>query len=65
MISIIIPVLNEEKNLSRLLHQLTQLEGTVPYEVIVVDGGSQDQTVAIAKRRRSFISWRMPIAALN
>ena len=50
MISIIIPVSNEEKNLSRLLHQLTQLEGTVPYEVIVVDGGSQDQTVAIAKK---------------
>lgn len=50
MISIIIPTLNEEKNLSTLLSQLKQLENTIPFELIVVDGGSQDQTVALAKK---------------
>lgn len=50
MISIIIPTLNEEKNLSKLLSQLKQLENTIPFEMIVVDGGSQDQTVALAKK---------------
>lgn len=50
MISIIIPTLNEEKNLSKLLSQLKQLENTIPFELIVVDGGSQDQTVALAKK---------------
>lgn len=48
MISIIIPTLNEEKNLKRLLSQLKQLKNTIPFEIIVVDGGSQDQTVAVA-----------------
>lgn len=50
MISIIIPTLNEEKNLSKLLSQLKQLENTIPFELIVVDGGSHDQTVALAKK---------------
>lgn len=49
MISIIIPTLNEEKNLTRLLSQLKQLKNTISFEIIVVDGGSQDQTVAVAK----------------
>lgn len=47
-ISIIIPVLNEEKNIEILLQQLQEIrqEGN---EVIVVDGGSIDDTVSIAK----------------
>ncbi len=45
-ISIIIPVLNESDQLLKLLHPLTTLSGL---EIIVVDGGSRDQTVAIAK----------------
>lgn len=48
LISIIIPTLNEEKNLENLLRQLNQLEKKIPFEIIVVDGGSQDSTVAIA-----------------
>lgn len=50
MISIIIPVLNEEKNISYLLQQLKGLNDDIPYEIIVVDGGSRDQTISIAAK---------------
>lgn len=46
-ISIIIPALNEEKNLSRLSAQLQSLRQQ-GHEVIIVDGGSTDNTLAIA-----------------
>ncbi|MFM2490275.1 glycosyltransferase [Enterococcus avium] len=48
LISIIIPTLNEETNLENLLRQLNQLKKKIPFEIIVVDGGSQDSTAAIA-----------------
>lgn len=48
-ISIIIPVLNEERQIAGTLASLTEvLDGGI--EVIVADGGSQDRTVEIAKR---------------
>ncbi len=47
-VSIIIPTLNESKTLARTLRQLTVLDPPAK-EVIVVDGGSQDDTVAIAQ----------------
>ncbi|MDT2612105.1 TIGR04283 family arsenosugar biosynthesis glycosyltransferase [Enterococcus dongliensis] len=50
MISIIIPVLNEEEKLANLLQELKQIEDPISFEIIVVDGGSQDQTVAIASK---------------
>lgn len=50
MISIIIPVLNEEEKLANLLQKLKQIEDPISFEIIVVDGGSQDQTVAIASK---------------
>ncbi|HBI16188.1 MAG TPA: glycosyltransferase [Desulfobulbaceae bacterium] len=46
-ISVIIPTLNEEDNLDRLLKWL---QGRPGIEIIVVDGGSADQTVACARR---------------
>ncbi|KXG73865.1 TIGR04283 family arsenosugar biosynthesis glycosyltransferase [Thermotalea metallivorans] len=46
MVSIIIPVLNEERNIKGLLEQLNTLDGKK--EIIVVDGGSCDRTVEIA-----------------
>lgn len=53
MISIIIPTLNEAETISRLLNQLDHLNTWVPYEVIVVDGGSQDETVQLAEKTAS------------
>ena len=47
MISVIIPTLNEEQNLPGLIKGLVG-EG-VAHEIIVADGGSADQTVAVAK----------------
>lgn len=46
MISIIIPVLNESGIIKQILEELKQHSGI---EIIVVDGGSQDQTVSIAQ----------------
>jgi rSAM/selenodomain-associated transferase 2 len=48
MISVIIPVLNEEKVLSSCLQSLFAQTGD--YEVILVDGGSTDNTREIASR---------------
>lgn len=49
LVSIIIPTLNEAAVLERTLHQLIILNPP-PYEVIVVDGGSEDSTIEIAQR---------------
>src|SRR5579883_313610 len=46
LISVIIPVLNEADHLAQTLNGLRSAANV---EVIVVDGGSQDQTVAIAQ----------------
>lgn len=45
MISIIIPTLNEEKNIGSLLSYLEKYK----LEIIVVDGGSSDNTINIVK----------------
>lgn len=50
MISVIIPTLNEEQRIEKLLLQISQLLKTIPHELIVVDGGSSDLTVPQAKR---------------
>jgi rSAM/selenodomain-associated transferase 2 len=47
-LSIIIPALNEEDALPATLANLAQLDPQ-PYEIILVDGGSADQTVQLAK----------------
>jgi len=48
MLSIIIPTLNEEKYLPRLLKSIKQ-QDFLDCEIIVADAGSQDKTVEIAK----------------
>lgn len=48
MVSIIIPVLNEEKNIEKTLTEFNELKGDK--EIIVVDGGSLDKTKEIAVR---------------
>ena len=47
-LSIIIPVLNEEVNLEILLKQIKNLKHQ-PLEIIVVDGGSSDHSVQVAR----------------
>jgi len=47
MISIVIPVLNEEAQIKQTLDFTTQLSGN--FEIIVVDGGSTDGTKSVVK----------------
>jgi len=49
-ISIVIPTLNEEKYLPRLLKSIRAQKTECKFEVIVVDGFSKDRTVDVAKR---------------
>ena len=46
-LSVIIPVLNEERSLARILSAFESWERTAS-EIIVVDGGSTDRTLDIA-----------------
>jgi len=48
-ISVVVPALNEEKYLSSCLESLANQYCDSDYEVIVVDGGSADRTVEVAK----------------
>jgi rSAM/selenodomain-associated transferase 2 len=54
--SIIMPVLNEEAVLEQQLCQLTWLCALHECELLIVDGGSMDSTVAIAQRFGRVIS---------
>jgi glycosyltransferase involved in cell wall biosynthesis len=48
-ISVVIPALNEEKYLARCLNSLVCQSRKDPVEIIVVDGGSTDRTIQVAK----------------
>jgi len=45
-VTVIIPALNEEKNIAEVIHELNQMGY---YNILVVDGNSSDRTVEIAK----------------
>lgn len=51
-LSIIIPALNEEKNIAELIPRLGEVASQISpeYEIILVDGGSTDNTREIARR---------------
>ena len=58
-ISIIIPTLREEQFLERTLKNFDELK--VPHEIIITDGGSQDQTLDIAQQYTDKITvWNKP-----
>ena len=48
LVSIVIPARNEERRLPETLRSFEALDTTVPFELIVVDGESEDDTVAVA-----------------
>jgi len=48
-ISVIIPTYNEEENIKETLLALKNQQTNIPYEIVVSDGGSIDNTVKIAK----------------
>ena len=54
-LTIVIPALNEEENLRLLLPEIRKVLGDlgIVWEVIVVDGGSRDQTQAAAARENA------------
>lgn len=47
---IIIPTLNEEKNISKLINKLNSLYN---YDILVIDDNSEDQTINILKKFKS------------
>jgi glycosyltransferase involved in cell wall biosynthesis len=48
-ISVVIPTYNEEANVKETLISVKNQRCSVPYEIIVVDGKSSDETVSVAK----------------
>lgn len=50
-VSVIIPVLNEEKIIGDLIDDLLRKSAGFIQEIIVVDGGSKDSTVQVAKEK--------------
>ena len=49
-VSVIVPALNEARNLPHVFARLPQVD-----EIVLVDGGSTDDTVAVARRLRADI----------
>ncbi len=48
-LSVIIPTLNEEKNIVRLIHTLCHHDPNFHSKIFVVDGGSSDRTIELCK----------------
>ncbi|MCL4365226.1 MAG: glycosyltransferase family 2 protein [Candidatus Marsarchaeota archaeon] len=55
LISIVIPALNEEKNIGNVIADVRSSLVGRRYEIIVVDGNSSDSTVGIAERCRAIV----------
>ena len=49
MISIIIPTYNEAEQIAKTINSIYELKDATEIEIIVIDGGSTDETIATAK----------------
>lgn len=54
MISIIIPIYNEEKNIKKIQDNLSRLKGE--FEVIFCDGGSTDKTIDLIDNKHTLLN---------
>lgn len=52
-VSVVLPVLNAEPWLNELLNAITSQRDLLPAEIILIDSGSTDNTLAIASRHKS------------
>jgi rSAM/selenodomain-associated transferase 2 len=59
MISIITPVLNEEENIGNFLDHVNGLDGD--FELVLVDGGSVDETLQEIERRKEVFSHELRV----
>ncbi len=50
MISIIIPTFNEEEQIEQTINKIKSSIGLIEVEILVVDGGSNDKTIIVAKQ---------------
>jgi glycosyltransferase involved in cell wall biosynthesis len=63
LVSVIVPTLNEEENISRLILSIFEQKYR-PIEVVIVDGGSRDRTIALIedlKRKMESTSFQIRI----
>ena len=55
LVSIVVPVFNEEELLAKLLESINKnLDGFITYEIIVVDNGSEDNSAKVVLKNH----WR-------
>lgn len=67
-LSIAMIVKNEEKNLGRTLDALMKLKGKLDFEIVIVDTGSTDSTISIAKHytdRVYYHKWNNDFAVMR
>ena len=59
LVSIVIPTLNSESTLEKCLLSIKN-QTYQNYEIIIVDGGSEDETIKIAKKYAKFVDFNIP-----
>ncbi len=52
LVSIIVPAYNEEKSIKKVIDECKKLKKLFPLEIVVVQGGSKDKTIEVAKKSK-------------